>query len=204
MSVATLGRINLSGIAKKAEKSKTEYPKLEDDRAKELAGLILKLNDEAEAITANLEINKADLRSLVVPEFFRRFKGVSEIPSSMAVPTDDGREVLVSLTAKYKKPTDANALVSTLGVHAERYLKPSFKLAIDSEKIPRDKQQDVVNALVSVLEVFECAAALSATESTDPIESFHKDRHMLFTPEENMAIENVMPMVVAVKTKGRK
>jgi len=205
MSVATLGRVNLSAIGKKAEKTKTEYPTIEDARAKELARLILKLSDEAEAINANLEINKADLRSLVVPEFFRRFAGRAEVPSSMAVRTADGREVLVSMTSRYKQPTDADALTALMGEeNAARYLKPSFKLEIDSTKIPQDKQQDVVNSMIVLLEMYNCADAVSAKESVSPIEEFHTARHTLFDVEKNMAIENIMPMTVAVKTKGRK
>jgi hypothetical protein len=205
MSVATLGRVNLSGIAKKAEKTKTEYPAIEDARAQELAGLILKLTDESEAIEANLAINKADLRSLVVPEFFRRFAGRVEVPSSMAVRSADGREVLVSMTSRYKQPTNLDQLVALLGEdHAERFLKPSFKLEIDSSKISQEQQQEVINAIAGVLGAFGCADALSAKEATAPTDDFHTARHTIFDVEKNMAIENIMPMTVAVKTKGRK
>jgi hypothetical protein len=205
MSVATLGRVDLSALRKKApDKTKTEYPTIEDPRAIELAGLILKLADEAEAVTANLEINKAELRSLVVPEYFRRFAGRTEIPPSMAVHAD-GRELLVSMTSKYKKVTDEDALISLIGEDsATRYLKPSFTLEIDSSKIPRGEQQNVVNALLSILETYGCADALEAKENVTPIEEFHTVRHTAFTPELNMKIENFMPMTVAVKTKGRK
>jgi len=60
----TLNRINLSGIGRKTEKAKIEYPILDTPRAIELADVILQLSDEAEAINANLDINKADLRSV--------------------------------------------------------------------------------------------------------------------------------------------
>lgn len=205
MSVATLGRVNLSAISKKAaEKTKTEYPKIDSPRAVELAGLILKLTDEAETITANLEINKADLRSLALPEYFRRNAGRSDVPSSMAVRAADGREVLVTMTSKYKQPTNIESLAAIMGEKTERFMKPSFKLEIDSEKLPRESQQDIVNSLVSLLATWGCEDALSAKESTSPTEEFHTARHTLFTPEQNMAIENIMPMTAQVKTKGRK
>lgn len=203
MSTTTLGRVNLSAIKQKAERTKTEYPAIAEPRAVELATLILQLSDEADAINANLEINKADLRSLAVVEYFQRHAGRAEVPSSMAVRAD-GREVLVSMTSRYKQPSDLPTLTAILGDSADRYLRTSFELKIDSAKIPADKQQAVVDRLVAVLTEFGCADALSAKEGIAPTDEFHVARHTLFTPEANMAIENVMPMMVAVKTKGRK
>lgn len=205
MSTATLGRVNLGGIGRKAEKTKTEYPAITTARAIELAGLILKLDDEMTAVKANLDINKADLRSLVVPEYFKRHAGLAEVPSSMAIRAADGREVLVSMTSRYKQPTDMPRLISLLGGDdaAARYLKPSFKLEIDSDQIPVEKQQAVVDELVAVLTKFGCGGAIKAKEELSPVEDFHAGRHARFTPEVNMQIEDVMPMTVAVKTKGR-
>ncbi len=202
MSIATLGRIDLSGIAKKQEKKATVYPVIDDARAKELAALIAKGVEEMEAIEANVEINKAELRSVTMPLYFRRFSGRAEVQSSMAVPSTEG-EVLVSFTSKYKQPTTLEALTALLGDKAEKYLKSSFTLKIDSEKIPQDQQQDVVNALVSILATFGCADALTAAPAIAPTKEFHTARHTEFTVEQNMAIENIMPMTVAVKTKGR-
>ncbi len=202
MSAAT---INFANFLKKPAKAKTVYPVIETERAKELAAVILTLSDEFDVIEANLLINKADLRSLVVPEFFKRHAGLSDVPSSMAINAADGREVLVSMTSRYKQPTDRDALNALLGeVNAERYMKPSFKLEIDSEKIPQAKQQAVFEALVATLTSFGCAEALSAKPSIAPVEDFHVARHTMFTPEVNMQIENIMPCTVAVKTKGRK
>lgn len=205
MSTATIGRVNLSAIGKKVEKTKTAYPTLATPRAVELAGLILKLSDEDEAIKANLDINKADLRSLVLPEYFKRHAGRAEVPSSMSITAPDGREVLVSMTSRYKQPVDLDELTALIGgeLEAAKCLKPSFKLEIDSSKIPVDKQQEVVNELVAVLTKFGCADALAAKESIAPVEDFHVARHTRFTPEVNMKIEDLMPMTVAVKTKGR-
>jgi hypothetical protein len=203
MATATLGRVDLSGIGKKQEKTKTAYPVFDVPRAKELAALILKGTQEMEAIEANVTINKADLRSLAVPAFFERMHGRTEIPSSFSVPSEEG-EVLVTFTSKYKQPTDLAALTVLMGEKAEKFLKPSFKLEIDSSKIPQADQQEVVNALVTLLATFDCADALSASEYTSPTEDFHSARHTAFTPEQNMAIENIMPMTAQVKTKGRK
>lgn len=200
-----MGIVDLSAIAKKTEKKKTEYPPISSERAGQLAKLIIEQAEELSVLESNLEINKAELRSLAVPEFFAKFAGRTDVPSSMAAQTDDGREVLVTMSSRYKAPTSTDDLIAKLGEeNAARFLKPVFKLSIDSEKIPQDKQQEIVNSLLTLLAAFECADALSASQSIVPTAEFHTARHTLFTPEVNMEIENIMPLVAMVKTKGRK
>jgi len=203
MTTAT-SRINLSAIGKKAEKKENKYPLLVTERAKELATIITRQAEEFDQLKADLDINKADLRSLALPAYFAACNGKTEIPSSMAVPTNDAHQVLVTFTSRYKAPASAEQINELLGAHASQFLKPRFTLELDSEKIPQDMQQGVIDSIVTLLEGFGCADALTAKEVMAPVEAFHTARHTLFTTEQNLKIEEVMPMTVAVKTKGRK
>jgi hypothetical protein len=201
----TLSRLSFAGVNRaKPAKTKTEYPVLRHPRAAELAARILALTEEAEALDATLTIDKAELRSLAVPEFFERHAGLHEVPSSMAAYAADGREVLVTLQNRYKQPLDEAPLLALLGAHAERFLKPTFELKIDGEKIPQPMQQAAVDAIANALAMLGCGDALTVKESINPSADFHAARHSIFDPATNMAIENLMPMTAAVKTKGRK
>lgn len=196
--------INLSAVGKKKADTKTEYPRIADPAAPAIAAAILDLTDQAEAVTASLDLHKAELVSHAKPEFFARYVGRVDVPSSMAAVATTGREVLVSMSNRYKAASDLALLSMIMGERASRFLRESFKLELDSAKIPMEKQQQVVDELVSVLTKHGCADALTAKQSTTPTEDFHIGRHTAFSVDENIAIDGVMPMVVAVKTKGRK
>lgn len=196
--------INLTAIAPKKATTKTEYPRLANPGATALADTILDLTDQAEAVTASLDLHKAELVSITKPEFFARYVGRVEVPSSMSALASNGREVLVSMSNRYKAPADLALLQMLMGEQAARFLRESFKLEIDSAKIPAGKQQQIVDDLVAVLTKHGCADALTAKQATSPTEDFHVGRHAAFTAEQNLTIDGLMPMVVAVKTKGRK
>lgn len=194
--------INLTAIAPKAKATKTEYPRLASPAAPALADTILDLTDQAEAVTASLDLHKAELVSVTKPEFFARYVGRVDVPSSM-VAAGKG-EVLVSMANRYKAPSDLALLQLIMGEQAARFLRETFKLEIDSAKLPAAKQQAIVDDLVAVLSKHGCADALTAKQSTSPTEDFHVGRHAAFSADINLTIDGIMPMVVAVKTKGRK
>ena len=196
--------INLTAIAPKKATTKTEYPRLADPGVPALADTILDLTDQAEAVTASLDLHKAELVSITKPEFFARYVGRVEVPSSMSALGSTGREVLVSMSNRYKTPADLAVLNLLMGDHAGRFLRETFKLEIDSAKIPASKQQAVADELIAVLTKHGCADAITAKQATSPTEDFHVGRHAAFSVESNLAIDGLMPMVVAVKTKGRR
>ena len=195
--------INLSSIGKKPDKAKTEYPAIQDAGATALCDTVLKLADEFDALKGSLDLHKAELVGIAKPEYFTRFNGHADVPSSMSARASDGREVLVSLTNRYKKPSDEDLIRALMGEHAGRLLQKSFTLELDSNKVPLDKQQQVVDELVAVLAKFGCASALTATAATGPSDDFHVARHLLFPASVNLVLDGLMPMVAAVKTKGR-
>ena len=197
-------RIDLSAIgAKKSAKKATVYPELQGPRAAELATSITETSEKLDALTAKFDMDKAELRALALPQFFKHCAGKTEIPSSMAAKTADGHQVLVTFQDRYKQPSNEEQLRTLLGEDkAAKYLRSEFKLEIDSSKIPVEVQQDLVTALVALLDGFECKDALSAGQKVTTTEAFHKERHLVFTPEVNAQIEAIMPMTAAVKTKG--
>lgn len=197
--------INLSAIARKPVASKkTEYPVIDNPGAPALASTILKLTDEFEALDGSLTLHKAELVKTCKPEFFTRFAGRTDIPSSMAAVSPEGREVIVSLQNRYKTPPDTTFLGALMGDMAPRFLRESFTLALDSAKVPAACQQQVVDEIAAVLAKHGCSDALTAKSNICPSEDFHIARHHAFSAEINLLIEDLMPMVAAVKTKGRK
>jgi len=80
-------KVSLGGIAaKKDDSKKTIYPVFPDPNglAGALAATIIEQTEQLDALEGSLETNKAELKFMVAPEYFRVNRGKHEVPSSVA------------------------------------------------------------------------------------------------------------------------
>lgn len=210
-STGSLGAIDLSGFgAPKAKTGKTAYPVHPDPKGevKEIVPILLQETQEFDALKGSLDIHKAELAALALPVYFETNRNRIEIPSSIAChgPAGASEEVLVTFTSKFKETTDQAAIESVLGDRTPELVRPSFVIKIDGDLLPPDPatRQRLVNDLQTLFNSAGATAALSAKSVLKPVPEFHAKRHTLFTPEENQQIHMALPMVIQVKTKGRK
>ena len=84
------------------------------------------------------------------------------------------------------------------------HFRQSFEVKIKGDSIPGEKAQDLMNELQTLFAKYNCTDALELKEGIKPVEQFHASRHTALTVEQNLAIEQVCPIVAMVKTKGRK
>jgi hypothetical protein len=132
--------------------------------------------------------------ALAKPEWFRFFHGRAA-DSSMVVSVA-GRDVNLIFQARYASKADADALAA-LGVGEHFALRTT--LQIDMEKMPEEKQQEFVDAIVALAEEHGVSEALTAKQALAPKAGVHAQRHILFTPEQNMKIDEIIPLVAFPK-----
>src|ERR1017187_8592948 len=90
---AGIRKVSFGGIAaKKDDSKKTVYPVFPDANglAGALAATIIEQTEQLDALTGSLDTNKAELKFMVSPEYFRVNHGKHEVPSSVAVNSPQG------------------------------------------------------------------------------------------------------------------
>ena len=205
---AGIRKINFGGIAVKAEKTVTEYPILPDptgDVAK-LASEIIAESREFETLEGSLKIKKAELRAMSQEFFFQHLHGKHEIPSSVEAKGENPEEkVLVTFSSRYSTLIDETPVIEAIGAErTAQFFRQSFELKIDGDKIPADRAEELVGEIQALFASHNCPEALSLKAVIKPTPDFHTARHTALSVEENMAMEAACPIIVMVKTKGRK
>jgi hypothetical protein len=203
-----LKKIAFAKPAKK-EETKTAYPVFSNPQNPHIAEQVLAIakrvkerDAELKSLEGAQKTDKAELGMFVLPFYFEVNRGRSEPPSSISIPSAAG-EVLVTFQNRYTKIEDERPLIPLLGADVEKYFKQAFTLKIKGETLPQDRAQDIVNEIQEVLARHNAMDALDVSEEIKPIATFHDQRHTLFTPEQNVALNEVAPIVMMVKTQGR-
>ena len=201
-----LKKVSFGKIATKKDETKTAYPVMPDadGKASEIAARILERTEQFEALKGALETDKAELKFMVAPYYFKVNHGRHEVPSSIAVAAPQGAEVLVTFQNRYSQLPDESALLPILGDQCGTHFRQSFELKIKGDKLPADRTQELLDELQNLFAKFGATDALEVKEGVKPVETFHAQRHLLLTPEQNLALEQVVPIIAMIKTKGRK
>ena len=203
---AGIKKVNLGGIASKSDsKAKTAYPVLPDETGDvaKLVADILDETDQLEAIEGSLAVKKDELKGIAGSFYFQHFHGRHEIASSVEARSGT-RNVLVSFQNRYKLVPDEAPITELLGEdRTAQYFKQAFDLKISGDKIPADKADELIQAVIDLFREHDASQALTAISGIKPVKDFHTARHTALTDEENMALQLVCPIVAMVKTKGR-
>ena len=126
------------------------------------------------------------------------------MPSSLSVQSDAG-EVLVTFSGRYPALGDAEAAVTALLGEARvaRCFRQQAGYTIAGDQIPEANAGAFMTELQELLAKHGATDALEVKDAIRPVASFHAERHSLLTPEENVALEVIYPLVAMIKTKGR-
>jgi hypothetical protein len=201
---AGIKKVNLAGFGKKTPSGKT-YPVLPDPDG-EIGKLVAAIRghvEDLDALTAALDLEKAELRSLASPFFFASHHGKGEVASSVACRNGE-QEILVAFQNRYKLASDDAQIIEVIGAdRAALYFQQGFNLKVEGAKIPADQVEELLGELQALFAKHCASEALTATSGIVPKKNFHTERHTALTLEENAAIEKICPIVVQVKTKGR-
>lgn len=194
----------LADIGESKPKTKrSSYPPFpdEDGTAMMLAQTSISLSEAKD----QLETNNRMLSELVRPYFFDHYAGKAEVESSIRVDAGEGRAVLVTLKNQLKKMESQDVLAPVrdlLKGREDDLFYSTFEIKIAGEEIPPKATAPLVVELKQIFARHGATKALSVKKDFRPRPAFFTSRHSLFTPEQNMQIDAVAPVITAVKVKG--
>ena len=201
---AGIKRINLAGIATKSPAAKTAkaYPVLPDPdgQAAALVEGILDKSEQLEALEGALEIEKGELIALAKPFYFAHHAGQMAVASSVEARAGE-KVVRVGFSNSYRGSADDAPILRVVGEKGAQFFKQSFELKIKGDLIPESAVESIIGELQDLFARHGAGAALSAKAVFKPTKEFHTARHTLFSAEQNLEIDKVVPVSASVKTK---
>lgn len=199
-----LRKVQFGGIAKKKPDNRASYPLLPDPQGRyaAIAARIIERAAQVEALSGALDLDKAELKTLATPFYFQNGQGKLEIPTSIAVPCPSG-QVLITYQNRYGKLESEDPLLPILGQQTGRFFRQAFTLEIDGDKLPADHTQALLEELQELFAKYQAGDALKVKEGIKPVPDFHALRHTALTPEQNLALDQVCPIIAMVKVKAR-
>jgi len=203
-SAPVLRKVSFGAIAKKQEDARSNYPVLPDPNGQltVIAARIIERAVQIEAIGGALDIDKADLKTLATPFYFAQASGKLEVASSVNVLSPAG-EVLITFPNRYGRLESEAVLLPILGEQTAKFFRQAFTLEIDGDKLPADNAQDLLDELQQLFGRYHAAEALKVKEGIKPVPDFHTVRHAALTPEQNLALNELCPIIAMIKTKPR-
>ena len=202
---AGLRKVSLAGFAVQSPAGKTakSYPLLPDPdgQVAEMVTMILDQSAQLEALDGSVELLKSELIAIAKPFYFQHHAGQHAVASSIEARTVDGKVVRVGFSNSYRGTADEAALVSVAGDHAARFFKQNFEIKIKGEAIPEAAVEPLLAELQEMFARHGASSALVAKATIKPVKEFHTARHTLFTPQQNAALDKIVPISASVKTK---
>jgi hypothetical protein len=191
-------KLDFGGIKKKetAAAPSSEYPVLPDPDGSlaTQASAFLKAHAAEAAATGAKEAARGVLVAAARPFHFSVNSGRAEIPSSVSIPSPDG-EVRVTFKDAYKKLDEVKyeRVAGLIGEElAGAYLTQTFEFTINSEKIPEEKMQAVIDAINEMAVDLGVESAVSVATCYKPNAEWHSARFRKLSPEQNLELERLI------------
>lgn len=200
----SLRKLSFGAITKKKEEARASYPVLPDPNG-QLAVMVTRIIErtaQIEALDGGLALDKAELKTLATPFYFAQANGKVEVASSINVLSPAG-EVLISFPNRYGRLESESVLLPILGEQTAQFFRQAFTLEIDGDKLPADNAQELLDQLQQLFARYHAAEALKVKEGIKPVPDFHTVRHTALTPAQNLALNQLCPIIAMIKTKAR-
>jgi hypothetical protein len=195
-------KLSFGTIANAKADTATAYPVFPDANGQ--AAIIAARIEQIDVLEGALETDKKELRVMTNPHYFQVNHGRHDVPSSMAVNSPKG-EVLVTYSSRCKQLPDEAPITAILGPErTAKFFRQAYEFKLSGDKLPQDKAQTFIDELQELLNSYGCADALEVKTNIKPTDDFHAARHLELTTAENVAVDEACPIIVAIKTKGRK
>jgi hypothetical protein len=172
--------------------TRAEYFPLEanNEEAAKLADDIVRLTTEQRRVEAELRMAREQLRALIVPQFFEVARGSSKPPQGVVV-LGQGRADLHVCVPKHVCRVDGKAIPHYAAecFEGHQQLRAMIK-APENSNLDRLKA-NVGDALSGYGEPRWATKILA-------VDGFHKNRHQLFSPQQNIEIDAAAPLLLRV------
>ena len=200
----SLRKLSFGAMAQKKEKVRASYPVLPDPNGQlaVMATRIIERTTQIDALEGSLALDKAELKTLATPFYFAQANGKVEVASSINVLSPAG-EVLISFPNRYGRLESESVLLPILGEQTAQFFRQAFTLEIDGDKLPVDNAQELLDQLQQLFARYHAVEALKVKEGIKPVPDFHTMRHTALTPAQNLALNQLCPIIAMIKTKAR-
>lgn len=126
--------------------------------------------------------------------------GLSTAPtpeSSTILVQAGGRTLKLIVKDAYSKGLDDDALlIAAIGEeNVSRYFRQATVLKLELDKAAEDKQEEFATRVLALAQEMGCMDAVSATQCIQPKAGFHEARTNILTPDQNAALDSLMPVV---------
>ena len=199
-----LRKIQFGAITQKKPDKRASYPILPDPLGQYaiIAARILERAAQVEALAGALDLDKAELKTLATPFYFQNGHGKIDVPSSVAVACGSG-QVLITYQNRYGKLQSEELILPILGEQTGRFFRQAFTLEIDGDQLPAEQTQELLEELQGLFAKYQATDALKVKEGIKPVPDFHTLRHTALNPRQNLALDQVCPIIAMVKVKAR-
>ena len=200
----SLRKLSFGAMAQKKEKVRASYPVLPDPNGQlaVMATRIIERTTQIDALEGSLALDKTELKTLATPFYFAQANGKVEVASSINVLSPAG-EVLISFPNRYGRLESESVLLPILGEQTAKFFRQAFTLEIDGDKLRADNAQELLDQLQQLFARYHAAEALKVKEGIKPVPDFHTVRHTALTPAQNLALNQLCPIIAMIKTKAR-
>lgn len=201
--VSGIAEIDFGTPTTAAPKRTSKYPLVDGPTIEKLTDKILGLSEKFNAVNDPFKAAKQEMIELAFPQFFGKNEGKVEAPSSMVAYGTKGG-VRVTFKDQFT-PGDKQKLIALLSpTLAGKWFRQHWVIKVDSDKIPPEKGVAIVEDLKAVMAKHGVAHALDIKAGILPTLDFATKRHATFEPETNLKINEIVPQIAAVFTKGVK
>jgi hypothetical protein len=190
-------KLNIGGAAVAAPAKTTKHPSVEvSERLEALIKQFIVVNPEYKKFKAQHETLSSTIGAESRILFFEHYSGVVAQSSTMLAHVN-GREVRLIVKDQYSQSlADDTHLRAAIGdANVDKYFHWRTKYAVDYDLIP-ETQQEAFAAGVEELRVRlgVPAEAVTAKQFIEPNAGFHESRTVLLTPDQNKALDVVLPV----------
>jgi hypothetical protein len=191
--------IDLSGITAEPTTSRAKHPTVEvDAETMKMLEQFAQLNPQFKSLKNQSETLGKQLAGRIKKVFFGTFAGVTPESSTMLV-TAGGRTIKLTVKNAYSKTVTVKQyplLVAAIGEElAKKHFHQVTVLKLELDKAPEDKAEAFANAVIKLAREMNVTQAVSASQCYQPVAGFHDARTTLLTDKQNVALDEVMPIV---------
>lgn len=186
----------LSGIAATPSATRAKHPTVEADaETAQLLEQFALINPQFKTFKNQSETLSKQIGAAAKRIFFSRFNGITPESSTMLV-TAGGTTIKLIVKCSYSKQCeDERGIVQAIGQEkTSRYFRQATVLKLDLDKAPDAKAEEFANRVIALAQELGVTDAISASQCIQPVAGFHEQRTTLLSPEENLALDSVLPI----------
>ncbi len=193
---AGVRKLNLGGLVKTAEKKSSSHPALtlsEESRA--LLEQFVEIAPQFKELEKKVKSLKTQIAPSIKADYFAQLEGSSLDGSSMSAQIGAQPVKLVFKDSYSTLCNDDAPLVAAIGAElVARHFRQVTKLTLDLDKIAEEKQEKFIGAILAAAEKLGISDGISAKQCIQPRAGFHAARTSVLTPEQNVAVDAIIPL----------